>query len=439
MTLNSAPIDTSQTPFDVAVVIPTLLRETLLQSVRSVFAQDLNGRVQILIGVDIAQGELGMLDLLKSECPEHMHLTILNPGYSTSIRHGGLYSNRYSGALRTILSYLANSRYVAYLDDDNWWALEHLSTLIRVVPFAGWSYSRRWFVSPHTGEPLCIDEWESVGPQRGAFQPQGFVDTSSLMIDKIAFHDVTPNWAIGPGRNGGGEDRLVMAALTARSLCAPTGHPTSYYRIGEDDSMHFYRLHWLRGKGIKVFERGARLGNPLSNATIGLALAMKPERAKAAALRIGKDPVIEQMILNYTPNEFIVFGDAGIAVTLTGLALAADLTPLTLMAEVETPIPPVGANLIPHLAILPKELGDPITWLARADLQVDFIYFRSQTGLASATLIAIWASLAAGRIVIIDAEGVAEATMREAAIDIGAEPQAVSVAGRACWFLPKGR
>jgi hypothetical protein len=38
-----------QTPFDVAVVIPTVLRPTLLRAVRSIFRQDLKGRIQILI------------------------------------------------------------------------------------------------------------------------------------------------------------------------------------------------------------------------------------------------------------------------------------------------------------------------------------------------------------------------------------------------------
>ena len=45
-----------QTSFDVAVVMPTLLRPSLKRAVESVFAQDVRGRVQILIGVDVAEG-----------------------------------------------------------------------------------------------------------------------------------------------------------------------------------------------------------------------------------------------------------------------------------------------------------------------------------------------------------------------------------------------
>lgn len=101
---------TAQDPFDVAVIIPTLLRPELVRAVESVFRQDIKGRVQILIGIDVALGGasgLQALQALQARTPANMHITVLDPGYSTSERHGGLYSNRFSGAMRTILSYLA--------------------------------------------------------------------------------------------------------------------------------------------------------------------------------------------------------------------------------------------------------------------------------------------------------------------------------------------
>ena len=81
-----------QQPFDVAVVIQTILRPSLLQAVRSVFAQDFAGRVQILIGVDKAEGDPALIDTLRGECPANFALTFIDPGYSTSQRHGGLYA-----------------------------------------------------------------------------------------------------------------------------------------------------------------------------------------------------------------------------------------------------------------------------------------------------------------------------------------------------------
>jgi hypothetical protein len=41
---------------DAAVIIPTLLRPSLVRAVQSVFAQQFGGRVQILIGIDQRSG-----------------------------------------------------------------------------------------------------------------------------------------------------------------------------------------------------------------------------------------------------------------------------------------------------------------------------------------------------------------------------------------------
>ena len=58
-----------QTPFDVAVVIPTVLRSTLARAVRSVFAQEFDGRIQVLIGVDRPLGSRRVLDVLHRNAP----------------------------------------------------------------------------------------------------------------------------------------------------------------------------------------------------------------------------------------------------------------------------------------------------------------------------------------------------------------------------------
>ena len=62
----TAPGGDLQTPFEAAVIVATILRPTLLQAVRSIFAQDLQGRVQILIGIDKVKGDRGMLDALRA-------------------------------------------------------------------------------------------------------------------------------------------------------------------------------------------------------------------------------------------------------------------------------------------------------------------------------------------------------------------------------------
>lgn len=249
----------SQEPADVAVVIPTVLRPQLLRAVRSVFRQDIGGRLHLLIGVDAPLGDASLLDCVRQECPSHVGLTLVDPGYSTSSRHGGLYPNRYSGALRTILSYMANSRYVAYLDDDDWWLPEHLSGLRRAIAGKEWAFSYRWLVDPATGWPICRDEWDSVGPGRGVNAERfgGFVSPSNLMLDKMACHAVLPLWAQAAFKDGTGEDRLVFAELLQKSW-APSALYTCFYELSAEAQTHVHHARefaarnvmWLRDRNL---------------------------------------------------------------------------------------------------------------------------------------------------------------------------------------------
>jgi hypothetical protein len=242
----------AQAGFDTAVVIPTVLRPTLLRAVRSVFGQDLKGRIQILIGIDQRQGDDECLETLARECPDHICLTILDLGYSTSRRHGGFYPCHYGGSLRTILSYAANAKYVAYLDDDDWWARGHLSALRSVIVDKAWAFSYRWLVDRETGWPICRDEWDSVGPGRGINQQRfgGFVSPSNLLLDKEACHFVMPYWSLSPFPGGDGEDRLVFKALLEHKAWAASGQYTCYYEMGAEVQRHAHHAREFAARRI---------------------------------------------------------------------------------------------------------------------------------------------------------------------------------------------
>jgi hypothetical protein len=117
-----------QSPFDVAVVMQSIVRPTIVDALASVFTQDIAGRVQVLIGVDWLGGDIALIDAACKRRPPHCCVNVFYPGYSTSALHGGVHPAM-GGVLRTVLSYLANSRYVTYLDDDNWWSPKHLSSM----------------------------------------------------------------------------------------------------------------------------------------------------------------------------------------------------------------------------------------------------------------------------------------------------------------------
>jgi predicted SAM-dependent methyltransferase len=250
VTFGKAPV---QPPFDAAVVIPTRLRPSLLQAVRSVFAQSCTGRIQILIGIDRPDGDPNILQTLKDECPERMAITVLNLGYSTAAKHGGLSDNPYAGELRTVMSYAANSDHICYLDDDNWWAPHHISGLLNVVEGFDWAFSLRWFVDSSDDRVLCVDNFESVGPGRGVYNSalSGFVDTNCMLLVRSCCRDVFPYWSMPLFSDGTGEDRSVFERLRGHHSVAWNPTPSVYYRLGPDTDKNPGRKKILERLGIE--------------------------------------------------------------------------------------------------------------------------------------------------------------------------------------------
>lgn len=242
-----ASVQALQAPFDFAVVMPTILRPTITDAIASVFDQDFVGRIQLIIGVDRPGGELRLVQQACQHIPPRHAVQVFYPGYSTSRRYGGLHPAWDGGVLRTVLSYLANSRYVAYLDDDNWFAPNHLSSLHAAIQGQDWAYTRRWFVHPRSRQPICEDLWESIGPlpQGTAVDPKGWVDPNCLALDKLACEAVLRWWSI-PLRytsRAMDADRNVFEILQSEFHGRATNQASVYYSMDEaDEFRHPFRL-----------------------------------------------------------------------------------------------------------------------------------------------------------------------------------------------------
>jgi hypothetical protein len=244
--------------FDFAVVMSTTLRPTIHRALTSIFSQEFEGRVQVLVGVDVPLGSRAALEETCRAVPEGQCVFCLYPGYSSATRHGGQHADRNGGALRTVLSYLANSRFVAYLDDDNWWSSDHLASMRQALSGAEWAYSSRWFVHPHSGLTICKDEWESVGPGRGEFQHYGgWVDPNCLAINKQVCEAVLPWWSI-PVRESESwrdADRNVFRILSREFRERATGRYSVFYTIDEADEQHRARMRLI---GTERYSAAAR-------------------------------------------------------------------------------------------------------------------------------------------------------------------------------------
>ncbi|MFM7086542.1 MAG: hypothetical protein ACKOXO_06080 [Cyanobium sp.] len=236
-----------QQPADVAIVMPTVLRPVIVRAIASIYQQNFQGRIQILIGVDKPLGPLEPLLELLARRPSHVSALVLQLPWSTSARHGGMHTAIDTGALRTILSYMVNSRAVAYLDDDNILLDDHLRLLHAALQGKAWSWSQRMLVDERNDRDLAVDRWDSVGPDRGRMASQGgFVDTNCLMLDKVLCSPILGRWAeSGQGKPGLTADRHLFAALrrapygrvekaTVRYYIRPTNILHQFMQIGQE-------------------------------------------------------------------------------------------------------------------------------------------------------------------------------------------------------------
>jgi hypothetical protein len=226
-----------QVPAQVAVVTPTVLRPHVARALDSIYAQQGVGRIQVLLGVDKALDSPEHLDAALARRPDNVSAVVLQMPFSTGKRHGGVHPSLDGGGLRSTLSYMANSRHVAYLDDDNAWEPDHLSSLLEVVKNRYWAHSLRMLIDEETGEELGVDVWDSVGVNRGRFAEQGgMVDPNCLLIDKVAAGRPLGRWCEGPGWEA---DRTLFDGI--KDL--PHGRvdrPTVRYGIRRVNVLHDY-------------------------------------------------------------------------------------------------------------------------------------------------------------------------------------------------------
>lgn len=245
-----------QQPMDAAVIIPTVLRPYLAQALRSVFAQNFAGRIHVLVGIDAHKGSLDVIDEACAARPPNCAVQVFWPGYSTAQRNGGLTPPGDGGALRCMLSFLANAPYLAYLDDDNWWGPDHLRQLRAAVDGAAWGFSLRWFVHPESRRPVCIDTWESVGPGQGMFKDMfgGFVDPSCLMINKLICHQAPILWNYPLPGDPMSADRNVFNHLLHhhKGRGAGTGEASTFYMMNKNDGLHEKRMRIMGDAYIRA-------------------------------------------------------------------------------------------------------------------------------------------------------------------------------------------
>lgn len=137
----------------------------------------------------------------------------------------GFYGHRIYAAA----SHLINSDYVLYLDQDNWFDIDHVSTQIATIESNGWQWghSLRKIVDKD-GNYLCLDDCESLGrwPIYLGVNHH-LVDTSSFCIKREVITQIGSAWHWG----WGGDRRFLSAISQHFTQWGTTGRYTLNYRL----------------------------------------------------------------------------------------------------------------------------------------------------------------------------------------------------------------
>lgn len=132
--------------------------------------------------------------------------------------------------------YLTRSKWILFLDDDNWYDKDHVQSL---WVFANqnnlkWAYSLRKLMAP-SGEFICNDNWDSLGhwsEEYGRAEDQFLVDNSCYFVDRQLAARMSAAWTAMAHY----ADRCFFIALKeAGEKSGCTGLYTVNYRTGSSN------------------------------------------------------------------------------------------------------------------------------------------------------------------------------------------------------------
>lgn len=142
------------------------------------------------------------------------------------------------------MSFLVNSEFVCYLDEDNWFEPDHVESLVAVIQAteSKWGFSLRNIVDEN-GQFIAPDLCESLGNLHPVFNAPGvhLVDTSCYMLRREVAVQFAPAWygQTRPGRGAMERDRLVCKTLLEEcpQVCSTRRHTLNYTVGNRPDSV----------------------------------------------------------------------------------------------------------------------------------------------------------------------------------------------------------
>jgi GT2 family glycosyltransferase len=225
----------------VVVITPTIGLPDLTKAVESVRSQSYKNIKHLLV-VDGPEYYDKVNQLMsKNEEAFEYTITTCTP---TNVGGNGFYGHRVYAAY----PHLVNEDYVLFLDEDNWWDHDHVTTLVDKIETDGleWAHSLRK-VYIHPEKLLAYDNCESIGRWPIWFTKdkteQFLVDTSSYCFKREFLIQVCNLW-----HWGWGGDRRFFMLIKNMAKFDTTGMHTLNYRLPDMEKAY--------GGDYSFFEKG---------------------------------------------------------------------------------------------------------------------------------------------------------------------------------------
>lgn len=168
------------------IIIPTVGTRHLARCVRSAIGQSVS--CEVLVVVDGPKCE----EAVRSQLPEAKNLHVAVLPWNVGGGNPKLLGHPMYGAFPM----LCKTKYVAFLDEDNWYDTDHVESLQQTCEKyeLDWAFSLRKIWSG--GEFRCVDNCESLGNIRNAYdREQSFlVDTSCYLIKAEVARELAHVW-----------------------------------------------------------------------------------------------------------------------------------------------------------------------------------------------------------------------------------------------------
>ncbi len=225
--------------YEVSVITPTIGTAFVRQAIESV-QQQRYPLVRHFIVADGPECHDRVAEMVPTDPRHPIHVLPL----PLNVGGGGFCGHRVYGAM----PFLVPSRFVAFLDEDNWFADDHLETLMHAITSRGlaWAYSLRTIVSLE-GEVITTDDCESLGEWPTWNNPDvHLVDVNCYVVRRDLAIAMSSLWHRRFRAEEGPDFALCRRLVAEQPRCATNGRYSLQYRVGRSP-MSVRAEFFLRG------------------------------------------------------------------------------------------------------------------------------------------------------------------------------------------------